>query len=250
MNKQLGIIQSRGLGDIIIALPIAEHYTREGYEVHWCIAESWVEQMQSVAAYVHWHPVKPDHGAFFYDIPQDIYRKLGITETLCLYNSLTGHPEFMDNPYFQHVSFDQFKYLKAGVAFEKKWNLKNCITRNAAREQALYDSLEIETPYVMTHLTSSQMTVRIPDDLIPPEYRIIPITDQGYIWDWLTAIERADAIIMTDSVMSNLVDQLNIPVEKYYIPQHHIQLTPVHLSDWIWLDNPDLKPHCKIFKSS
>ena len=34
MAKKLGLIQTRGLGDIIISIPIAHHYHRQGWEVY------------------------------------------------------------------------------------------------------------------------------------------------------------------------------------------------------------------------
>jgi len=245
---KLGIIQSRGLGDIIIALPIAHHYHRLGWEVHWCVTDSWVAQLRHHARWCTWHAVKDDGHLFYYDLPQAILKDVGVDEVICLYNSLTGHPEFGAEPYFQHVSFDRYKYLRAGVSFEEKWQLKDCIVRDLQRETLLKQSLEIKEPYVITHLTSSEQTVRLPPDLIPPEYRVIPITTQGWIFDWLTVIEQAEALIMTDSVFANLVDQLKIPVEKYFIPQHHIQLTPQHVMHWQWLPNPDLKKQAVIFQ--
>lgn len=249
-NMKLGIIQSRGLGDIIIALPIAHYYHQQGYEVHWPITDHWVEQMQNLAPYVRWLPVKPDHGPFFYDIPRALLDNIGMDHIICLYNSLTGHPEFADTAYFQHTSFDRYKYCRAGVAFEHKWQLAEAITRDRVREQAHHDRLMITGPYVVTHLSSSEQTVRLPQDLIPPEYQVVAIDQRGWITDWLTTIEGAECVIMTDSVFANLVDQLKIPVEKYFIPQHHIQLTPIFLSDWTWLENPDLKPQARIFRSA
>lgn len=249
MTKRLGIIQSRGLGDIVIALPIAHHYYQQGQEIHWPIVKTWVEQMRAVAPWVNWYPVEPDSGSFFYNQPEAILRLQGVDDILCLYNSLTGHPELWQNPYFQHTSFDRFKYAHAGVAFKKKWQLAECLQRNRAREEALYQSLGLEgKKYVVTHLSSSEQTVRLPKDLIPPEYHNQPITDQGWIFDWLTVIERAEALVATDSIVANLVDQLGIDVERYFIPQHHIQLTPVFQEHWHWLENLDLKPQARIFK--
>jgi len=34
---QIGLIQTRGIGDIIIALPIADFFTAKGYKVTWPI---------------------------------------------------------------------------------------------------------------------------------------------------------------------------------------------------------------------
>ena len=38
--KKLGIIQTRGLGDIHIALPIAFFYKKKGFEIYWPIYEN------------------------------------------------------------------------------------------------------------------------------------------------------------------------------------------------------------------
>lgn len=250
-KKKLGIIQSRGLGDIIIALPIAHYYYEQDWTIYWPVCEPWVEQLSNVAPYVNWVPITPDHGPFFYDIPMQRLRSLKCKEIICLYQALSSHPEFTGEPWFQHTSFDQYKYIRAGVPFKHKWNLKNCITRNTQRELDLFDrTITTTQPYVVTHLTSSQQTVKFDPSIIPNDWNVIPITDQGWVFDWLTVIERAEAVIMTDSSMANLVDQLEINVDKYFIPQHHIGLTPVHGCDWHWLPNPDLKTSAKIFRGA
>jgi len=48
-----------------------------------------------------------------------------------------------------------------------------------------------------------------------------------------------------------MVDQLDIPVDKYWVPRSHIQLTPVLGSSWTILDPPaDSLAAQKIFMSS
>jgi len=249
MSKpRLGIIQSRGMGDIIIALPIAHHYHKQGWDIYWPVCEPWRAQLSAVAPWVNWVSIQADSGAFFYDTPMQRLKNLKMDEILPLYQALTGHPEFTSQPWFQHTSFDQYKYIRAGVPFKNKWLLRDCITRDLDREQQLFDRVNPQGPYVLTHLTSSEQTVRLPEGLIPPEYQVIAVTEEGWLFDWLTLVERAEALIMTDSSLANLVDQLEIPVEKYFIPQHHIGLTPVHGSDWQWIANPDLKRSATIFQ--
>lgn len=250
-KERLGIIQSRGLGDIIIALPIAYHYYKQDYEVYWPVCEQWVDQLKDAAPWMHWVPIIPDNGPFFYDIPMKRLRALKCENVICLYQALSGHPEFTEEAWFQHTSFDQYKYIRAGVPFKEKWNLSECITRNTAREQDLYNKIiTFDKPYVVTHLSSSEQTVKFDPNIVPQDWEIVPITDQGYVFDWLTIIEKAEAVIMTDSSFANLVDQLQLPVEKYFIPQHHIGLTPVHACDWHWLPNSDLKRSAMIFRGS
>jgi len=248
-TKKLGIIQTRGFGDVIIALPIAKYYHDQGYQVHWPVVENWVEQLTHHAPWVKWIPVKPDTGPFFYDIPMTRLRNFKCDEIICLYQALTGHPEFSREPYFQHTGFDQYKYIRAGVPFLNKWKLAECITRDPAREQALYDKLVTNEHYVVTHLNASHSVAGFDHSVIPEGWQVIPITEEGYIFDWLKIIENAESVIMTDSVMSNMVDQLNIGTDRYYIPLNHIQLTPVFGNEWTWLDNPTIDPKVKIFQA-
>lgn len=248
--KKLGIIQTRGLGDIIIALPIADYYREQGWEIYWPVAEAWVEQLNSVAPWIKWIPIIVDQGPFFYDIPMQRLRNFGVDEVLCLYQSLTGHPEFTKEPWFQHVSFDRYKYYKAGVPFHRKWELDKCITRNPKREAELYFKKVKNPNYVVTHLQSSVGPVRYDPAIIPDGWDVINITDEGYVFDWIKIIENAQAVIMVDSAFANMTDQLNIPVDKYFIPRTHIQLTPVFGNHWTYLENPDLDPRVKIFVSN
>ena len=250
MSKKLGIIQTRGLGDIIIALPIALHFHEQGYHVHWPVVDSWVEQLTAHAPWVKWIPIQPDPGPFFYDIPRERLKNFGCDEIICLYQALTGHPEFTSEPWFQHTGFDQYKYIRAGVPFKDKLRLPECITRDPVREGALYEEIigNDTTPYVVTHLSSSEQTVKYDPQIIPEGWRVIPIGQQGRIFDWIKIIEGAEAVIMTDSVFANLVDGLDIEgPERYFIPQHHIQLTATLLGNWGYLANPELKRGAIIF---
>jgi hypothetical protein len=252
-NKKLGIIQSRGLGDIIIALPIALHYHEQGYHVHWCVVDTWVEQLAAQVPWIKWIPIQTDSGAFFYNTPMERLKNFRCDEIICLYQALTGHPEFTQEPWFQHTSFDQYKYQRAGVAFKDKLRLPQCITRDLDREHELKHKIlggDLTTPYVITHLSSSEQTVRYDPAIIPEGWRVIPITTEGRIFDWLGLIESAEAVIMTDSVMANLVDGMDIQgPERYFIPQHHIQLTATHLGAWTYLPNPELKQGAAIFRA-
>lgn len=248
-----GIIQTRGLGDVVIALPIAYHYYEQGYQPVWPILSHWVEQMRAVAPWCEWLSVEQDQGQFFYDRPMSMLKARGCVESevVCFYNALTNH-KFHEHAAFQHVKFDQFKYAQAGVAFERKWDLAKIITRHPAREQALKDRIlgGDSRPYVVTHLSSSEHTVNLPQGLIPPEYRQVPISTEGWIWDWISILEGSEAVVMVDSVFANMVDQLRIPVERYFLPLHHIQLTPVFGQPWYWLTNAQLDPRTRIFHPS
>lgn len=231
----LGIIQSRGLGDIVIALPIARYYHDQGYHVHWPICREFIPNFEQSVPWVTWHPVTTDPGSFFYDQPMKILTDLGCDEIIPLYQALTNH-KFHEELYFQHTKFDQYKYIRAGVPFLNKWRLKDCITRNAHREQELYDKIITKTKYAVVHLEGSDHRANFDPSIIPADWQTVYITEQtDSIFDWLKIIESAESLVMVDSVYSNLVDQLMITTDKYFIPRSHIGLTPVQGMDWTWI---------------
>lgn len=237
----IGIIQSRGLGDIVIALPIARYYHDQGYKVYWPLCEEFLPSFRDTAAWIHWIPVPTDsRGDFFYNEPVRRLKNLGCTEIIPLYQSLSSHPEFSQANWFQIQKFDEYKYTRAGVPFLHKWRLNECITRNHEREQKLFDKVVSDSKYYVTHLTGSSFTAPVDLSGVPESWgqqvNITAVTDQ--IFDWLKVIEYAQGLIMLDSVYANIVDQLTIPVEKYWIPRSHIHLTPVLGSEWTILEPP------------
>lgn len=236
MTKRLGIIQSRGLGDLVIALPIAHHYHQEGWEIIWPILDEFLPSMSRAAPWVKWVPIPHDPpGRYFYDVPMERLRNFKVDEVLCLYQALTGH-KFHEDTCFQYTSFDQYKYIKAGVPFMKKWELAQCITRDPAREQALYDRVVQNPNYVVVHLEGSDHKAQFDPSIIPAGWQIIEITAQtDCIFDWLGVLEGAQSLVMVDSVFANLVDQLGIGDDRYFIPRSHIGLTPVQGQHWEWL---------------
>ena len=238
---KLGIIQSRGLGDIVIALPIALHYHKEGWEVLWPVCEEFYPSVKDHAPWIKWIPIPTDSkGAFFYTEPELRLKNFKCDEILCLYQALNIRPELSQQPFFQIQHFDEFKYSKAGVPFLDKWRLDQCITRNPQKEQELYDQVVANPNYVVYHTQGSTYSCSADLSSIPPEWQQIEITPRpGYsVFDWLKIIEGAQAVILLDSVFSNLVDQLKIDVDKYWIPRSHIHLTPVMGTQWTILEPP------------
>ena len=233
---KLGIIQSRGLGDIVIALPIAHYYHKEGYEVHWPICTEFLPHVAQHVPWVHWHRVTTDEGSFFYDQPLNILNKLNCDEILPLYQALTGHL-FHEELYFQQTKFDQYKYIRAAVPFLNKWKLSECIVRDTAAEETLYNSLNITKPYAVVHLEGSDHKAEFDYTTIPKEWQTVTITSNQThsIFNWLTVLESADSIVCVDSCIANLVDQMNMTNDKYFIPRSHIGLTPVQGQDWTWV---------------
>ena len=60
-------------------------------------------------------------------------RNLPWRKKIPLYNFLGTNVELSNTPYFPHVSFDKYKYIKSNVPFYYKWKLNECIKRDKKR---------------------------------------------------------------------------------------------------------------------
>lgn len=253
--SKLAITQSRGLGDIVISLPIAKYYHEQGREIHWAICEEFISHVKPYVSWVNWHTVKTDPGSFFWDQPNKIYDDLGIEDRICLYQALTGH-DFHTATQFQHTKFDQYKYVAAGVPFLRKWQLKDCLEACPERQQSLLDLIHSNLgrptdPYILIHVQGSDHRARFDPSVLPPDMAAIEITDLTHsVFDWLQALDQAYAVILVDSVFSNLVDQLALNTDdgRYFIPRSHIGLTPVLGQHWTWLPNQALNAHAQTIR--
>ena len=246
-NKKVGIIQSRGLGDIIIALPIARHYYKEGYEVYWPVCEPFYSQMRAVAPWVGWISVPVDAGGdFFYVNPKQQLDALGILEEdqLWLYQYLSSHPHKTNESLFAMMKFDQYKYANVGLPFGLKWTLSECITRNPAVEDRLYNEQVVGGRYMVYQSVASDLEYPIDLEVIDPDVQRIELREiQGYsVFDWLKIIEGAETCILIDSVFANLIDQLKIEgPDLYYIRKwnRRVDGNPVLLGPWTFVDVAD-----------
>jgi hypothetical protein len=239
--EKFGIIQSRGLGDIVIALPIAHHFhTVENKEVYWPICEEFIPAVEKHVPWVNWLSVKTDKtGLFFSKEPLRLLQAAGVSDMICLYQALTGMPELKQEPSFQYMKFDQSKYNRAGIPFLNKWKLAECISRDLEVEQAVCKKLTNGKPYVVAHLEGSDYSANIDlSHVIQQGYELIKLTKDTVSspFDAISLLEGAEALFLLDSVYANMVDQLQIDVDKYFIPRSHIQLTPVLGSDWTILE--------------
>jgi hypothetical protein len=241
MNKKIGIIQSRGIGDIVIALPIAWEYYQQGCEVYWPICREFVSHFKDVAPWVDWIGIKTDStGFFFLDTPMKELARAGITnedDILYMYQYLSSVPEKTDPDLFAMMKFDQYKYAISGVPFKKKWELEKCITRNPEREQALYDQLVKKDRYMVYQQKASDVSYDMDLSSIDPEVQKIEITEvTDCIFDWLKIIEGAETIVLIDSVFANLIDQLSIceSTDKYFMRKwnRRVDGNPVLLGTW------------------
>ena len=237
-KPRLGIIQSRGLGDLVIAIPIAGYYHKLGWDVYWPIDQQFLPHVEHHVPWIHWIPIPVDpQGRYFYDVPMERLKNFKCDEIIPLYQHLTGHP-FSEEKYFQYTGFDQYKYIRADVPFLDKWKLSEYITRDKPAEDDLYDKLVSNPNYAVLHLEGSNHTAEFDHTMIPKDWSTIYIKP-GYtpsIFNWLKIIEGAQSIVCVDSCIANMIDQMKIDNDLYFIQRSHIGLTPTLGQDWTWLE--------------
>jgi len=233
-NQNLLLLQPARLGDIIIVLPIAAQYFAAGYNVHMPVVAEYYASLREAVPYVNWAPVEVVDHTYSYLAAQELFKGKDYRHmNLCfcfLGNTAVSRLWQRQKHKF---SFDQFKYRLANVDFAQKWNLQ--LTRYAQREQQLKDYYVNQEDYVVVHRQSSagiHNEVQIPED-VARTHQVIelePITHS--VFDWLGLIEGAKAIYAIDSAVVNLVNQLNIGIEKYMFKRSEDSVTPKLSDDW------------------
>jgi hypothetical protein len=233
---KIGLIQTRGIGDLIIALPIAEYLIDGGHEVIWPIDSRFLYFMRSASPRVIFLPV--DHRVvgdnsldFFMGYPRRILAEHGCAAVFNLYSHLTGVQPASER-LSASLKFDEYKYAVCGVPFAEKWKLK--VSRNLVRERALFDRLNVTSPYICFHLSGSDCKIDIGSlEDVAQGLRIIQIDSlSDNPFDWIYTLENASRLVMIDSCFSNLVEGLNIPVEKTLVLRSETRFTPVYRNGW------------------
>ena len=230
---KIGLIQSRGLGDIIIALPIARYFVDRGNEVLWPIHEDFVPSFRDAAPYVEFISVKKEGVNSMYEVPLECLKSRGCERIIALYSFLRHRPDIINAKFAESFRFDEYKYAVAGVPFREKWNLQ--IVRNSERESRLFQDVVTSSNFIVCHLQASNVRAKLDAKAIAGDREIVQITNRTEsIFDWLAVIERASLRVMIDSCFSNLTEQLRIPGSKIFIRRSQMSLTPVMLSDWMF----------------
>lgn len=236
---KIGIIQTRGIGDIIIAIPIAAYFIRQNCEVFWPVDKEYLKAFSLACPAIHFIPIDSDETGYatldyFVRKPAEELVTRGCNRIFSLYHYLTGMTDVLTNTrYAESLKFDEYKYAVTGVPFGEKWNLH--IERNHERERALYDRLNISRDYIVVHNEGSNVTIDLPlsQDILD-NYQIVtiaPITTNPF--DWLFTLENAAMLYLIDSCFANLVEQLDIGRNRHFIFRQGMRFTPVLKNRWM-----------------
>jgi hypothetical protein len=233
---KIGLIQSRGIGDIVIAAPIAQYYIESGCEVFWPVDSRFLPSVQAAFPDIRFIPVDQSQTGdasldYFYTQPLAELRRAACEQVYCLYSYLSGL-DIVNTKLAHALKFDEYKYAVAGVPFARKWVLR--VARDRKREQKLFDSLNIQRDYVLVHDQGAnfKLDIQLPADVVC-DYQVVKIseiTDNPF--DWLAAIEQASMFVCVDSCFANLAEQLDLCKRKYLFLRSDIRATPVFKNNW------------------
>jgi hypothetical protein len=129
---------------------------------------------------------------------------------------ILGHENI--NP---RISFDQSFYKQIGLDINLKWT-NFTLKRDYTDEQKLYNTLIQNPKYIITHIQTKRGSPIHLDENETKDFQIIEIDSkydgESAMFSWLTILEKAAKIILTNSCILHIVNQLNInePNRLYY----------------------------------
>ncbi len=198
--KPLGkllLVQPGRMGDILICLPIAEHFSRD-YDVSWFCPSEFHGLFRNIGY------CAPVEAATLRDFDRVVDLSFAMpAELMSALDGYNGH-EIAHWWGANHARFDSFvpaKYELAGVPLEKRWKLN--WVRDQRRENDLFDLLASERDYSLCHLQGSSG----PRIKLNMEHAIefAPVADFN-VFDWYKIATNSAEIHCIDSCLCNFVD--------------------------------------------
>lgn len=236
--KRIAIIQPGRLGDLIILAPgVVELQSRLRCEVSWPIFNEYFETFTKAFPSIDFIPVTNDiHTCiiFAYDAIADLQvdKIYDLAATFPGSRATSAYLESGEG--LGSTTFDEFKYNLLDVDIRAKSRLECLITRDSSREDRLFvDLVGDASKHVVVGLDYSGGTVKSSVE-IPPEYKQIKVVTGYRIFDWITTLKLADGLVLVDSSMSCLAEQLNLRCPKVLIckPDYPKPRLPRLFSKW------------------
>jgi len=223
--KILHLIQPGRIGDIIICLPIAKEYFDKGYQVRWYINHQYLRLFDYIDYVV---PI-----VLSGNLNQNLietYSIIARSEKGKIIDIGIGFSQHKETQNFLggNKHFDEWKYDKANVDINKKYNL--IFNRNRIKEENLKKYLKIKKPYKIIHLTASNGKYF---DLKIKGIEVKPIENYT-LFDWYSILKEAEEIYCIDSCVLNFVNQLGLCVGRRYVRfwRTNPLLSPIVKEDW------------------
>jgi hypothetical protein len=239
MDRNIGLVQTGAIGDIVIALPIAKYWIEQGHRVFWPIDSRFFEFFREAAPYVDFLPVDikltgVSNGVYFVEAPKAMLAAVHCEQVHVLYSFLGAYP--LEHRNFAHsLKFDEYKYAVTGVPFREKWNLQ--LTENTGRQADLRRQLQLPDDYIVVHEEGGPGSNFHRAIQLTPEHqrerrivKIQPLTASPF--DWIDVFRGAAEIHVVDSLHANLIEQLRLPVRKTLYLRSEVRLTPVFSDGW------------------
>lgn len=227
--KTVGIVQPGRLGDIIICLPIAKYYHNLGYRVVWPIFDSLASMVASRVDYAEFIPITSD----VYRCVDEAKKELDKIQGIKIFDIAATFPESScTDEYvslgdgFGKEKFDEFKYRKCEVPFCEKWKLYVCWNESGIDE--VFNTYVKSDKYVVVGLNHSRGKAPA---RVETNKQVVELNDNHNIFDWIKVLKHADTIVLVDSAMANLVEQLNLTNKKILISKPG-QPTPTFKNKW------------------
>ena len=233
---KIGIIQTRGIGDIVIAAPIAQYYVDSGHEVFWPVDIRFLPSVQAAFPEIRFIAIDQAIAGnaslnYFFTQPLAELNQLGCSQIHCLYAYLS-EIDIVNTKLARSLKFDEYKYAVANVSFAQKWKLR--VARNKEREQILFERLDIRRDYVLVHDQGSDFKrdIQLPEDVVR-DFQIVKIDEiSDNPFDWIGIIEQASMLVCVDSCFANLAEQLDLCSRKYLFLRSDVRATPVFKNGW------------------
>ncbi len=201
-NNSLLIVQPGRLGDIIICLPIAEYYHKNGYTIYWPILSQYANTFVNID-YVNAIPIK---NIGIEKVVSNIYKSTKNYSKIIDLSFGFEHSalnQWWEEEYKKNISFVKYKYQLAKVEEQNRWKLS--WNRNIEKENELFQQLDLNTPYFLVHTQTHNF--KLPLDI---ENKCVHFNQIGNfnIFDWYKVIVNATEIHCIDSSLANFIETL------------------------------------------
>lgn len=200
-------LQYFGIGDVMFSISIARQWIAEGHTVIWGVMRQYVDDLNRA----------------YPDITFVDYKTLPIN-----YNRQDEHDHYLPDGSFYRVvplrwsveickvpyrDCMKSKYQMFGLDWHN-WKVNAMFTRDAAKEQALYDLVVKEKPYkVINRFFRSTNTGKVH---IAVQGIEMPL--HGYsLFDWAKVLEEAEEIHTVSTSIIYMLELLQLNAKKVYI---------------------------------